>query len=89
MGNVFYVILTGLWPFENVKKEKTAQKMIQEGKRPEISETILNSTDPFDRAMLKAIEMCWIQDPDQRATARQVQKFLQGELEKLGVEKSS
>jgi serine/threonine protein kinase len=88
LGNVLYGILTQLWPFEELKTDKKAREKVKKGERPSIDNGILNSTDPFDQAMLKAIEMCWIQDPVKRASAREVQTFIAGELERLGVEKA-
>lgn len=87
MGNVFYAILTGLWPFEEEKNEKEAKNKIKQGKRPDFGK-VQNSTDPFDRAMIQAIEMCWKQNPESRATSRQVQEYINTQLERLGIEKS-
>jgi hypothetical protein len=56
------------------------------GKRPEIPESIRNSSDPFEKALLKVIEMCWIHDPTKRASARELQNLITSELERLGVE---
>jgi len=83
-GNVLYSVLTGGYPFEK-EKSKKAQKRIQAGERPKIPISIRDSTDPFDQTMLKAIEMCWIQDPKKRASARQIQQFITSELQRLGV----
>ena len=83
-GNVLYGVLTGKYPFEK-EKSKKARNMVKEGERPIISSSIQKSKDPFDRAMIEAIEMCWIQNPKKRASAREVQKFVLSELQKLGV----
>ena len=83
-GNVLYSVLTGKYPFQD-KEEKEARKLIKKGNRPIISSSVRNSTDPFDQAMITAIEMCWIQDPSERASARQVQQFFLSELRRLGV----
>jgi hypothetical protein len=87
MGNVFYSLMTGIWPFEDMSKSKDAQKKIKKGERPAFEPSLLNSTDPFDQAMIKSIQMCWIHDPEERASARQVQDFIKTELDRLGVEK--
>jgi cytochrome c556 len=79
--------MTGMWPFEHAKESKKARKAIMKGMRPNISEAILQSTDPFDQAMVKSIEMSWIQDQEKRASARQVQAFIEKELDRLGVSK--
>lgn len=87
LGNVLYSILTQRLPFEGVKT-KEAQQAIMNGHRPAIQESILDSTDPFVKAMLKAIEMCWPQDPTLRATAREVESYIINELKRLGVDDS-
>lgn len=81
MGNVFYSLLTGLWPYEN-KKTKEAQKRIKNGHRPPIPEEVDISKNPLDKALLKAIRMCWDQDPNSRASSREVEIFLEGEVAK-------
>ena len=85
LGNIFYGILTGEWPFHHESSEKKAQKRLIAGERPSIADKHRNSSDPFDQAMIKAIEMCWIQKPEERANARQVQKFIKEVLRQQGV----
>lgn len=79
MGNIFYSLLTGRWPFEN-RKTKEAQRLIKNNQRPPIDDAIRESDDPLDVAMLKAIERCWEHDPVDRASAREIEKFLETEL---------
>ena len=83
-GNILYHILTGIYPFEKQKSEK-ARERVMAGERPHIPSSVQNSTDPFDQAMLKAIQMCWIHEPKKRASARQIQEFIIHELQRLGV----
>lgn len=85
MGNIFYSILTLNYPFEG-KKSKEVYQRIADGERPLIAESIRNSTDPYDRTMLEVIEMCWRQDPTERATARQVQQHIVATLKELKVQ---
>lgn len=87
MGNIFYVLLTGKWPFEHLSSTKKARTIVKQGGRPPIDGAILNSTDPFDRALLEAMQMCWVQEPTKRATAREVQSFIETKLLELGVQK--
>lgn len=84
MGNILYCILTLRYPFEHVKAKEVSQK-VMEGERPEIPPQILNSTDPYDQTMLKAIEMSWVHDQTQRASAREIQKFILATLKRLNV----
>ncbi len=75
MGNVFYVLLTAKWPWDGTKEEE-AQKLVKEGKRPYVNATILNSTNAIDQALLTAMDMCYVQDPSKRASAKEVLNFL-------------
>ena len=82
MGNIFYSLLTGRWPFEN-RKTKEAQRLIKNNQRPPIDDAMKESDDPLDVAMVKAIERCWEQDPVERASAREIEQFLETELATL------
>jgi len=86
MGNIFYEIMTGYDVFHDVKTKK-AQSMVKKGSRPKISSTILNSPDPFDQALLHATRRCWEHDPKIRASAREIQRYLEDTLTKLRVQK--
>ncbi len=88
MGNIFYAILTGLYPFDDVSKSRKVQDLVMKGIRPPISKQILNTTDPFERILLNATLECWIQDPNERASARKIQKYFEKQLVELGVQKS-
>ena len=79
MGNIFYSLVTGRWPFEDLKT-KEAQRLIKKNQRPPIDDAIRESDDPLDVAMLTAIDRCWEQDPVDRASAREMEKFLETEL---------
>lgn len=75
MGNIFYSLLTEYWPFEGMD-EKEAQQLIMGGKRPPIDDDIRNSKNSLDIAFIKAISMCWRQNPNERATAKVVKEYL-------------
>lgn len=87
MGNVFYSLLTELWPFQDDNSED-AQRRVRNGKRPHISTRFRDSDDPAVKALLMAITMSWRQDPEQRATALEVKEFLQSQLKALGIHSS-
>lgn len=82
LGNILYTILTGHFPFDYLEptRESTKQmkKLVLKGKRPHVNldADIRNSKDPHEQTMLTAIEMCWKQDPRDRASAREVQALL-------------
>ena len=50
--------------------------MIQNGQRPIIPQSIQSSTDSHVQLILKAIQSCWIHDPEQRPTAIQIYHIL-------------
>jgi hypothetical protein len=82
MGNVFYVLLTSTWPWDGIEEEE-AQKLVMEGKRPYVDESVRRSANPVDRALLKAMDMCYIHDQSQRASASDVLRFLTSEQNKI------
>ena len=84
MGNIFYALMSKEYPFSD-RSKKTVQRKIMAGERPKLNETIAKSKDPFDQALIRAMDMCWIHNPKKRATARQVEKFIDSELVRLGV----
>lgn len=83
---MFYVLLTKLYPFKDIDESEDAQKKIMNEKRPHIGHKLRESDDPFTQALIKAIHMCWVHDPVERASSRKVQQFLQSELKRQGVD---
>jgi hypothetical protein len=75
MGNIFYVLLTGKYPFAGVEK-KEAMQSVKHGKRQPIPPEYADSTDPMEQTLVQAIERCWIQTPEQRASAREIERLL-------------
>ena len=82
MGNIFYSLLTEYWPFEGMD-EKEAQRKIMDGERPPIDDDIRSSGDPIDTAFVEAISMCWRQNPDKRATAKEVKEYLNSKIKSM------
>lgn len=79
MGDVLYYILTKKWVFERSFNREAAQRIL-EGHPSEIPAEILNSTDLATKAMVKGIELAWIQDPKERATTKEIAKLLSQQL---------
>lgn len=75
LGNLLYVILTGHWPFDDLEN---AQALVKQGRRPHINidADYRHSKHPQIQTLLQAIDMCWKQDPHERATSRQVESVL-------------
>ena len=89
LGNLIYTILTGHWPFDTFKPQTDFSDEIKElvkgGHRPHVTTDsddgqIRQSKNPYIQAMLHAMEMCWKQDPRDRASAREVETFLRSKL---------
>jgi hypothetical protein len=76
------------YPYEDLSKKK-AQKLIMQGKPPPLSDRYNDTNiqnDPYTKTLIQAMHMCWKLNPEERATARQVEQFIDGELAKLGVQ---
>ena len=61
---------------------------MQAGKRSPFPDSFKNSTDPFEQTLIKAIKLCWIHDPKDRISARELQTLFMTELERQGVNKT-
>jgi hypothetical protein len=84
MGNVFYVLLTEQWPF-NDEDSEDVERHVKSGKRPHIPQWLRKSTDSAHIAIQKVMAICWRQDPKKRATATEVADILLHELKELNV----
>lgn len=80
LGNVMYYALTNQWLFEEHDTTQQSVNAILDGKRSEFPPAIIDISNPAIQTMRKAIEQLWIQDPDERHTAREVSDFLMEEL---------
>jgi Protein kinase domain len=79
MGNIFFVLVTGKYPFEHLSR-KLVKKVVGSGMRPDVGRHLEETKDSHIETLITAAKMCWVQDPNDRATARQVQLFLQSRL---------
>jgi hypothetical protein len=82
MGNVLYYVLVKKWCFEGISTKK-ARQLLMNGKHSVIPTKFLNSTDPADQAMVKAILMAWVYNPKERTSARQIANLLKEQLVNL------
>jgi hypothetical protein len=82
MGSLIYHILHGheVWHKTNTE---TAQQKIMDGELPKIDREYRESDDPAIKAMLDAIDMCYVYDPEKRAKAWDVSSFLQQKLDEI------
>lgn len=63
------------YPFAD-RGTNTVTSMVIRGVRPGIPEEIRNSDDPIVQVLVKAIDMCLKQYPDDRASAEEVRDML-------------
>jgi hypothetical protein len=82
MGNIFYMLLTELWPFENVD-DKEAQQRVVNGVRPDLPKDKWNFNDTIIQTLMKAMILCQTQNETERASARQVERILKDKLLEL------
>ena len=87
MGNIFYSLLMDIKVFDKVPAKKV-QKNVLGGLRPPLNDAIKQSSNPVDIALVHAMDMCFKQDPKERASAKYVSDYLQTELQNLGIEDS-
>lgn len=82
LGNVIYILLVGHKPFDGTDKEIAHRKLVA-GERAAIDAEVYPRDDPVYDAMITAIERCWIHDPRERATSREVASYLRSRLDKI------
>ncbi len=75
LGNAIFSILTGLYPFNDMEM-KDAQKRVVDGETPSIPLEYVKSNHPIDKALVQAIQMCWVYDWRDRAKASEVRNLL-------------
>lgn len=75
LGNFFYMLLQGEWPFANLTVWE-AQNAVKANRRPTFYYDVSNSTHPVDQALKIIMIQCHVQDPMERPTAVQVQTYL-------------
>eukprot|EP00978_Attheya_sp_CCMP212_P016408 scaffold42990_cov56-Attheya_sp.AAC.5 len=75
LGNIFYFLLVGERVYSELHNEEVYD-LVKRGERAPIPSKFTTSDDPVYKAIIKAIKMCWIQDPEDRATSKEVAKYL-------------
>jgi serine/threonine protein kinase len=91
LGNILYHVLTTHSARGKQRKERMdmVRPIVASGVLPEIPHEYAHSHDRNIQAMLKAIHMCWIKEPDKRATADEVADVLFEALMNMSADKSS
>jgi len=83
LGDILYYILTKQWVFEGIPSEEAKLRMLA-GIHSDIS--VANSSNNADQVLMKAIEMAWTDDAEERPSAREIADMLRIELEALAGE---
>ena len=88
MGNVYYVLVARLWPFDNNYErlnEKEAQSAVKHGRRPRLPEDVLQRADvridPALFVVVEAMRACYEQDVTARPSSVEVRDYLGGQLD--------
>jgi len=84
-GNVIYYLLTETKPFDDID-QKEAKKLVIKGGRPHLPGRFREPTHPVDIALLRAMNLCWTHDPEERPSAKLVADFLGEQLKKIAKE---
>lgn len=82
LGNIFFMLLQGDWPFDDVSSD-TAHALVINGTRPTIYMDLWYSDDPVNKALKEVMMMCHEHDPADRPSARQVEAFLMDKMREL------
>lgn len=83
LGYVLYFLLTNNFPFEDMKTVEANDYVAQGGRLNVTDEDILGSTHIFDTTVLKAMDMCFVYDPKDRPSAREVANFLHRAVQQI------
>ena len=75
MGNNIYGLLTGLWVFYENTDDTVVQRYVKRGKLPYIDPRY-RTRSLAERELVKVMEQCWINDPDERISIFQVVEAL-------------
>lgn len=75
LGNNFYTLLTGLWPFYEDIPYRVVQEKIHKKERPFIDERYRNG-HKVEQELIKWMELCWKHRPKDRPSVFQVLEAL-------------
>jgi serine/threonine protein kinase len=79
MGNIFYSLLMNEDPFEKEYDRggsSRVQSIVKRGDRPILGRATTKSSDPIEKALIKAMSMCHVHDWRERANSKEVSDFL-------------
>jgi len=76
-GSIIYHITTGTKVWKSQYSKRDAEKAMIRGELPVIEDSIANSSNPVDQALLGAFYMCYTHNPQKRPIAKEVAKYLE------------
>jgi serine/threonine protein kinase len=78
LGNILFHILTTHSPRGKMKKERMEEVRadVLAGVKPEIPEFYAKHQDPAIKAIREAMDLCFVFEPEKRASSRQVANIL-------------
>lgn len=85
MGNLMYLILTGLYVFEKPRNLNCTEvgKELVEGRRSPYPKNIEMSNDTAYLAIRNAVDMAWVHDWKERPSARSISDYLIQQLKEI------
>lgn len=83
VGSLMYHILHRYGVWDEIQNNEEAQQRVINGELPKIADKYKNSDNPAIRAILSAIDMCYVYDPEKRAKAWEVSSFLKEKLDEI------
>lgn len=79
-GNNIYALLTGLWPFHELKDNEEVQKRIIDGQLPSV-DSRFEEGSYAEQKLLQVLQKCWIYDPADRTDIFKVVALLKEAVE--------
>ena len=79
MGNMFFSLLMGEDPFEKEYDKggsKRVTRMVKNGKRPQLSQDLLESKNPIVKVLREAMTRCHVHDWRERASSKEIAEML-------------
>ena len=79
MGNMFFSLLMGDDPFQKDYDKggsKRVTRKVIKGKRPQLSQDLLESKDPIVKVLREAMARCHVHDWKERASAKEIAEML-------------
>ena len=79
-GNNIYALLTGLWPFHDVKDNGEVQQRIKDGELPFVDSRFEDGSYA-EQKLVQVLQRCWIYNPADRADIFEVVALLKEGVE--------